>query len=135
MKRIEVVAGVIYNASADKILIALRPVDKHQGNLWEFPGGKKEAGETSLQALCRELEEELGIQATQCAPLMQLEHRYSDKHVALDIWQVTAFSGEPAGQEQQAIRWVDIADLRDYQFPAANIAIVEKLLSSSPQCH
>lgn len=128
MKRVDVVAGVIFDTSQQKILIALRPADKHQGNLWEFPGGKKEVGESSLDALYRELNEELGIEAMQCSPLMQLEHYYPDKHVALDIWQVTGFNGEPQGREQQIIRWVDIAKLRDYEFPAANVAIVEKLL-------
>jgi len=124
-----VVAGVIYDADQSHILIALRPVEKHQGNLWEFPGGKKEFNETSKDALTRELREELGIHALVAKPFLALDFDYSDKLVHLDIWQVTEFTGSPVGAEQQEIRWVAINDLSDYSFPAANTAIVEKLVS------
>ncbi len=123
MKRVHVAAAVIRNA-AGEILIARRPEDKHQGGLWEFPGGKVEAGEPVLQALARELDEELGIRPTQARPLIRISHDYPDKQVLLDVWLVSAFSGEAYGREQQPLRWVSPCDLSGYDFPAANRPIV-----------
>lgn len=123
MRRIHVVAAVIRNA-ANEILIAERPKDKHQGGLWEFPGGKVEEGEAVEAALVRELEEELGIIATQFRPLIQIAHDYPDKQVLLDVWEVSAFHGEAHGRENQPVRWVAAEALPDYAFPAANVPIV-----------
>lgn len=123
MKRIHVAAAVIRGADR-RILIARRPEDKHQGGLWEFPGGKVEAGEAVEVALARELEEELGIRPTAARPLIQVRHDYPDKQVLLDVWEVSAFSGEPHGAEGQPLAWVSSAELADYQFPAANRPIV-----------
>ena len=101
------------------------------GGLWEFPGGKMDEGETALFALVRELREELGIEATEAQPFMQLCHDYEDKQIALDVWEVTAFQGEARGVEGQECRWVAMADiLKDdsqYHFPAANQPILKKL--------
>lgn len=127
MTRIDVVAGIIYNADQSQILIALRSADKHQGNLWEFPGGKIEPSETSEQALMRELREELSITTLACKPYQKLDFDYPDKLVCLDIWEVTEFVGTPIGVEQQEIRWVRIDELSGYSFPAANLPIVKKL--------
>lgn len=123
MKRIHVAAAVIRSADG-RILIAKRPLDKHQGGLWEFPGGKVEAGETLQVALARELAEELGIRVTAAQPLIQVRHDYPDKQVLLDVWQVTAFDGEAHGAEGQPLAWVEPAQLPDYRFPAANGPIV-----------
>ncbi len=127
MKRIAVVAGVIYNADQSEVLLALRPAHKHQGNLWEFPGGKIENSESGEAALVRELHEELGISALECQHFMALDFDYPDKSVNLDIWQVLKYEGTPSGREQQDIRWVSVANLKGYNFPAANCAIVDKL--------
>ena len=123
MKRIHVAAAVIRGADG-RILIAKRPADKHQGGLWEFPGGKVEVGEAVEIALARELEEELGIRPTLARPLIQVRHDYPDKQVLLDVWEVSAFSGEPHGAEGQPLAWVSSAELTDYAFPAANRPIV-----------
>ena len=123
MKRIHVAAAVIRGADG-RILLAKRPVDTHQGGLWEFPGGKVEAGEAVEVALARELEEELGIRPTAARPLIQVRHDYPDKQVLLDVWEVTAFGGEPHGAEGQPLAWVSSAELADYEFPAANRPIV-----------
>ena len=123
MKRIHVAAAVIHDR-AGRILIAKRPLDKHQGGLWEFPGGKVEAGETVEAALARELAEELGIAVTAAQPLIQVRHDYPDKQVLLDVWQVTAFDGKPHGVEGQPLAWVEPAQLSGYSFPAANRPIV-----------
>ena len=123
MKRIHVAAAVI-RAADDRILIAKRPLDKHQGGLWEFPGGKVEPDETVEAALGRELAEELGIVVTAARPLIQVRHDYPDKQVLLDVWQVTAFDGMPHGAEGQPMAWVEPARLPEYSFPAANRPIV-----------
>lgn len=123
MKRIHVAAAVIRGTDG-RILIAKRPEDKHQGGLWEFPGGKVEPGEAVEQALGRELEEELGIRPSAARPLIQVRHDYPDKQVLLDVWEVSAFVGEPHGAEGQPLAWVASEQLRDYQFPAANRPIV-----------
>jgi 8-oxo-dGTP diphosphatase len=122
MNRIHVAAAVI--RSAQGVLIAKRPQDKHQGGLWEFPGGKVEAGEAVEAALARELAEELGIVVTQARPLIQVRHDYPDKQVLLDVWEVSVFTGDPHGAEGQPLAWVNPRHLGDYAFPAANQPIV-----------
>jgi len=123
MKRIHVAAAVI-RAADGRILIAKRSDDQHQGGLWEFPGGKVEPGEAVEAALARELEEELGIRPTSARPLIQVHHDYPDKQVLLDVWEVTAFVGEPHGAEGQPLAWVNAQQLLEYPFPAANQPIV-----------
>ena len=129
---VHVVAAVISNASGD-VLIAKRPDDKHQGGLWEFPGGKLEQTETREQALTRELKEELGIVVDSCTPLIKIRHDYSDKSVLLDVWRVDAFSGEAHGKEGQAIAWVSLDELEQYEFPAANKPIIAA--ARLPDCY
>jgi 8-oxo-dGTP diphosphatase len=130
VKRIHVVAGVIYNPSMQQVLIARRPEHLHQGGLWEFPGGKVISGENPEQALKRELMEELAIEVNDCSPFLLTEHDYSDKLIVLDVWAVYGFIGQPIGNEGQRICWVDISALNDYQFPAANYAVLEKLVAA-----
>ncbi len=120
---IHVAAAVIVDA-AGQILIAKRPNDKHQGGLWEFPGGKVEAGEPVQVALARELDEELGIQVEAARPLIRISHHYPDKSVLLDVWRVDTFGGEAHGREGQPVRWVRPSELTEYEFPAANRPIV-----------
>lgn len=121
--RLHVMAAVIVNA-AGEVLLAQRPLHKHQGGLWEFPGGKREPGESQREALGRELAEELGITVTRARPLIEIVHDYPDRQVLLDVWQVSAFAGEAHGREGQPVRWVAAADLPGYAFPAANLPIV-----------
>ncbi len=123
-KRIHVAAGVILSPEG-QILLALRPKTVHQGGLWEFPGGKVEADEIVEQALIRELQEELAITVTACEPLVEVSHDYTDKSVLLDVWIVSAFTGEPKGNEGQQVRWVKPEQLAEYDFPEANVPIVE----------
>ena len=123
MKRVHVAAAVIRGADG-KILIARRADTQHQGGLWEFPGGKVEAGESVQAALGRELQEELGITVNTARPLIKVQHDYPDKQVLLDVWEVSSFTGEPHGVEGQPLAWVSPRDLAEYEFPAANQAIV-----------
>lgn len=127
---IHVAAGVILNARQE-VLLALRPAHKHQGGLWEFPGGKVEAGESVQEALARELLEELNLDVLACEPFLLTEHDYGDKQVRLDVWLVTEHAGQPEGREGQRLDWVALADLGQRDFPAANLPIVEALLARS----
>ncbi len=122
-KLIHVAAAVIRD-SRGRILIARRPHDKHQGGLWEFPGGKVEPGEPVADALSRELEEELGIRVTSARPLILIPHHYPDKSVLLDVWDVDDFEGEAHGAEGQPVEWVMPDALDKFEFPAANAPIV-----------
>lgn len=131
-KRVHVAVGVIKNTRGE-LLISLRHQDAHQGGLWEFPGGKVEASEAVVDALARELLEELGIVicVERCEALLTVEHDYSDKQVCLDVWWVHDFSGEPTGREGQRVRWVKPPELQGLEFPQANIAIIEAILAAS----
>ncbi len=132
MERIDVAVGVILDSRQQSVLLAKRGAEVHQGGLWEFPGGKREPGEIIRGALRRELREELAIEVTDCEPLLRVEHDYTDKHVALDVWLVHRFVGEPHPVEGQELRWVVISDLDRLEFPAANRAIVTELKSRFP---
>lgn len=126
-KVVHVAVGVIQNTDG-QILIARRAETAHQGGLWEFPGGKVDAGETLHQALTRELREELAIDVERTEPLIQIRHDYPDKSVLLDIHKVTAFSGVAQGNEGQPILWLFPSELSQYTFPAANKAIITALM-------
>lgn len=125
-KLVHVAVGVIVNADG-KILIAKRPLSAHQGGLWEFPGGKVDAGESIEQALVRELHEELAIDVLASQPLIQIRHHYPDKSVLLDVHKITQFLGNPIGNEGQPIQWVDARELNNFSFPAANRPIISAI--------
>ena len=119
MTLLAVAVGVILGPTGD-ILLAKRQKHKTLAGLWEFPGGKVEAGERPYQALCRELDEEVGITVHTAEPLLQLKHAYSDRGVALDVWLVRRFEGNAYGREGQEIRWVPLDKLNDYSVHDAN---------------
>lgn len=125
-KLVHVAVGVIVNTDG-KILIAKRPLSAHQGGLWEFPGGKVDAGERIEQALVRELREELAIDVLASQPLIQIRHHYPDKSVLLDVYKITQFLGTPIGNEGQPIQWVDAKELSNFAFPAANRPIISAI--------
>ena len=121
------VAVAVVEDSEGQILISKRLDHLHQGGLWEFPGGKVEAGESVQRALCRELQEETGIFISVQRPLIKIYHDYADKHVCLDVWLTKLKSGEAQGLEGQPLTWVSRAQLADYSFPAGNQAILTAL--------
>ncbi len=129
MKSVHVVAAVIWREDGC-VLLARRPPHLHQGGLWEFPGGKVDAGESVEQALVREIKEELNLSLypDNCSFLLQVHHDYPDKSVLLEFWQIKAFSGTPVGNEGQEIRWVPVVQLSAYEFPAANLPLIPLLM-------
>ncbi len=120
---IDVAAAAIVNAD-QQVLLAKRAPHRHQGDRWEFPGGKLDADETPVAALVRELQEELAITPTQFRRLLTLTHHYPDKSVRLHVFRVEAFEGVPHGNEGQPLQWVATEQLGEYEFPAANRPIV-----------
>ena len=100
---LQVAVGVVTNARGE-VLIAYRPESVHQGNRWEFPGGKLELGETAEVALIRELKEELGLTVKGARPLIAINHQYSDLRVKLWVWTVDEFVGSVCSNEGQVIR-------------------------------
>ena len=123
---VHVAAGVLIDMQ-EKVLLARRSADSHQGGLWEFPGGKLEPGEQNRDALCRELEEELGIQVRRARPLIRVTHRYPDRTVILHTWLVTSWEGDPRGREGQPLSWVPLGELPHWPMPAADIPILRAL--------
>lgn len=128
MNPVRVVAAAVF-AEDGRVLITRRHELAHQGGLWEFPGGKIESGETTREALARELHEEIGIEVGQARPLIRVRHDYPDKSVLLDVWRVDAFAGEAPscggkGREGQPVKWVEPGRLSEYDFPAANLPII-----------
>jgi len=105
-----VVAAAVIDARG-RVLIAQRPAGKHLAGLWEFPGGKVEPGETRVDALRRELQEEIGIAIEQPRPLLRLRHSYSYGDVLLDVWVVRRYRGEPRGLDGQSLRWCSRSSL------------------------
>jgi 8-oxo-dGTP diphosphatase len=124
-KHIHVAVGVI--TKNDKFFVCRRQAHQHQGNKWEFPGGKLELHESAEHALQRELNEEIGIQISSAQHLMLIEFSYPDKKVSLHVFVVSDFTGDAYGAEGQESKWVSFDDLLVLDFPDANKAIIEKL--------
>ncbi|MDA0705507.1 MAG: 8-oxo-dGTP diphosphatase MutT [Proteobacteria bacterium] len=110
MIRLHVAAGILRN-EAGQVLITERLCDGPYNGLWEFPGGKIRTGESPDDALRRELNEELGVDAITVAPFMNLSHTYPDRSVELEFFLVDEWRGEPSGLDGQRIRWVPVAEL------------------------
>ncbi|ENM5840285.1 8-oxo-dGTP diphosphatase MutT [Vibrio mimicus] len=129
MKRIHIVAGIIFNPDQSEIFITKRPDHLHKGGFWEFPGGKVEAGESIEQAMARELDEEVGIVVTEQQPFKHFDYDYTDKSLSFDFILVTAFENQPHGREGQQGCWVKIADLANYRFPEANEPVLHQVIA------
>jgi 8-oxo-dGTP diphosphatase len=123
---LHVAVGALINPGGE-VLITRRPEHVHQGGLWEFPGGKVELGENVEAALTRELREELGTDVASMRPLIRVHHAYTDKTVLLDVWRIDRYHGEPRGLEGQPLRWVTPQALAEYDFPAADVPIINAL--------
>ena len=113
-----------------KVLIALRPENVMLGGMWEFPGGKQEAGETIQQTVERELQEELGVEVVAYQEFMKLKHVYSHFSITMHAFLCQIISGEARPKASQEIRWVEVSELEQYPFPKANKQLTEKLMDS-----
>jgi 8-oxo-dGTP diphosphatase len=114
-----------------RVLLAQRPEGKSMAGLWEFPGGKVEAGERPEDTLIRELREELGIVVREecLAPLTFASHGYPDFHLLMPLYVCRRWEGTVVAQEAQALTWVRPNRLRDYKMPPADEPLVSHLMT------
>lgn len=122
-------AAVITDARG-RILLARRTEGRDLAGCWEFPGGKREPGETPEAALARELQEELGIDIEVGEPLISVPQQYPDKRLRLDVRHLARWKGTPRGHEGQALAWVAPDKLTRYAMPPADRPVVAALLHS-----
>jgi len=125
--RIDVVAAII--RKDEKILITQRLDNVHLARLWEFPGGKVEAGESLQMALRREIREELGIEIRVNEKLLSLDYDYPTKSVRLHFFYCTVLDGDAQPINVADLRWVSPHDIGNYQFPPADAEIINILRS------
>ena len=122
---IEVAAGLVFRAG--KLLITQRKAGAHLAGLWEFPGGKRDAGETWEQCLRRELREELAIEVAVGRRFDEVTHAYPEKTVQLRFYVCALTTGEPQPLDCAALAWVTAAELAQYSFPAADAELLVSL--------
>ena len=120
--------AVIWN-NQRQVLIDQRKPEGLLGGLWEFPGGKLEAGETVEDCIRREILEELGIVVAVGDHLCTITHAYSHFRVTLEVHHCTHLRGDPQPLASDQIRWVRVEDLADYPFPKANLQIIQVLVT------
>ncbi len=123
--RIEVSAALIFRSG--QLLITQRLAKAHLGGLWEFPGGKRETGETFEQCLVREIREELGIEISVGELFEEISHDYPEKFVHLKFFICKLISGEPQPLDCAAVKWISKSELSNFDFPAADAQLLEKL--------
>jgi 8-oxo-dGTP diphosphatase len=113
-----------------RVLVTQRPEGKSMAGLWEFPGGKVQEGETPEFALCRELEEELGLDVREgCfVPIAFASHRYDEFHLLMPLYVCRMWKGNPASKEGQALKWVLPRELFSLQMPPADVPLISQLV-------
>ena len=123
-----VVAAALVDADG-RVLICQRPQGKQLAGLWEFPGGKVEAGESPEACLIRELAEELGIEvkASCLAPFVFASHAYESFHLLMPLFLLRRWEGFVQQREHAALKWVKLAKLSDYPMPPADVPLVAYL--------
>ncbi|HZI31879.1 MAG TPA: 8-oxo-dGTP diphosphatase MutT [Candidatus Binatia bacterium] len=125
MRTIEVSAALIFRAG--KLLITRRHTNSHLGGLWEFPGGKREPGETFETCLVREIREELGVEISVDELFEEIAHTYPEKSVHLKFFVCKLVVGEPQPLDCAAVRWVSREELAGFEFPAADARLLARL--------
>ena len=120
------VAVAIITDSEQRILITQRSLDAPHGGFWEFPGGKFEEGEQGPDALVREVKEEVGIDVLTYHYLGEVCHTYATEPIHLFVYHIDQYTGQAqCCEKQMALRWVEIEQLKHFQFPAANLQIID----------
>ena len=130
MVHLDVAAGILIDATG-RVLITERLCDGPFNGLWEFPGGKIQAGESAREALARELAEEIGVKVMSCDSFMSLSHEYPDRSVSIEFFLVSEWQCEPVGCEGQQLRWVEATQLDAAELLPADIPVVTALKSLS----
>lgn len=128
--RLLLVAACALVDSDGRVLLAQRPEGKQLAGLWEFPGGKVEAGETPEETLIRELQEEIGIttQLACLAPLTFASHTYEDFHLLMPLYICRRYEGIARPMEGQVLKWVRPRDMRNYPMPPADEPLIPFLI-------
>jgi 8-oxo-dGTP diphosphatase len=128
-KPIVLVAAAALIDTDNRVLIARRPPGKPMAGLWEFPGGKVQAGETPEAALVRELAEELGIEVCEpcLAPLTFASHGYETFHLLMPLFLCRNWDGDLTPREGQELKWVHANRLRDFEMPPADLPLIPAL--------
>lgn len=126
---IEVAAAIIQQDG--RYLIAKRKAGTHLGGFWEFPGGKREPGESLEACLRRELQEELGIEITAPEPFRVIRHEYPDKTVELHFFRCSVARGEAQPLGCDEVRWVAPEELSGMAFPPADQSVIQALARGS----
>ena len=119
---VKIVLGVI--RCEDEVLLAQRQADQSFAGLWEFPGGKVEAGESIEAALKREVFEETGLETAHWRPLIEFQWQYEETSLHFFVLETAHFEGEAVGREGQRVAWHAVSELKDEQFPPANRGII-----------
>ncbi len=128
--KIVLVAACALVDSDNRVLVAQRPQGKALAGLWEFPGGKVEAGERPEECLIRELAEELGIAVKEecLAPLTFASHGYEDFHLLMPLWICRRWEGTVTRKEHEALKWVRAGALRQLDMPPADAPLIPPLV-------
>jgi mutator protein MutT len=121
----DVTAGLIFRSG--KVLISRRQKGAHLAGMWEFPGGKREAGESLEECLQRELAEELGIKIRVEDHCLTVDHSYGDRCISLHVYRCTVLEGDPKPLQSDGIKWVPPKALGSHEFPPPDSKVIAYL--------